>query len=112
MIEVGNLNGKRDFTDVRDVVKAYALLMEKGRRGEVYNVCSGNAVPLREILDLLLSFSSQKIKVQVDSSKLRKADIPLLLGDNKKIKEETFWMSEIPLKQSLRDLLEYWRKRV
>lgn len=112
VIEVGNISVKRDFTDVRDVVKAYALLMEKGRRGEVYNVCSGNAVPLREILDLLLSFSSQKIEVQVDSSKLRKADIPLLLGDNKKIKEETFWMPEIPLKQSLRDLLEYWRKRV
>ncbi len=112
VIEVGNLNGKRDFTDVRDVVKAYALLMEKGRRGEVYNVCSGKAVPLREILDLLLSFSSQKIEVQVDSSKLRKADIPLLLGDNKKIKEETSWEPEIPLKQSLHDLLEYWRKRV
>jgi GDP-4-dehydro-6-deoxy-D-mannose reductase len=112
VIEVGNLNGKRDFTDVRDVVKAYALLMEKGRRGEVYNVCSGKAVPLREILDLLLSFSSQKIEVQVDSKKLRKADIPLLLGDNQKVKKETSWEPEISLKQSLHDLLEYWRKRV
>ena len=112
VIEVGNLNGKRDFTDVSDVVKAYALLMEKGRRGEVYNVCSGKAVPLRDILDLLLSFSSQKIEVQVDSSKLRKADIPLLLGNNQKIKDETSWKPEIPLKQSLHDLLEYWRKRV
>jgi len=112
VIEVGNLSVKRDFTDVRDVVRAYALLMEKGRRGEVYNVCSGKAVPLREILDLLLSFSSRKIEVQVDSSKLRKADIPLLLGDNKKIKEETSWMPEISLKQSLHDLLEYWRKKV
>ena len=112
VIEVGNLSVKRDFTDVRDIVRAYALLMEKGRRGEVYNVCSGKAVPLREILDLLLSFSSQKIEVQVDSSKLRKADIPLLLGNNQKIKEETSWTPEIPLKQSLHDLLEYWRKRV
>jgi GDP-4-dehydro-6-deoxy-D-mannose reductase len=112
VIEVGNISVKRDFTDVRDVVRAHTLLMEKGRRGEVYNVCSGKAVPLREILDLLLSFSSQKIEVQVDSRKLRKADIPLLLGDNKKIKEETSWMPEISLKQSLRDLLEYWRKRV
>ena len=60
MIEVGNLRVKRDFTDVRDVVKAYALLMEKGRKGEVYNVCSGKAVPLREILDLLISFSYRK----------------------------------------------------
>jgi len=112
VIEVGNISVKRDFTDVRDVVRAYTLLMEKGRRGEVYNICSGSAVPLREILDLLISFSSQKIEVQVDSKKLRKADIPLLLGDNKKIKEETSWMPEISLKQSLRDLLEYWRKRV
>jgi len=112
VIKVGNLSGKRDFTDVRDVVKAYALLMEKGRRGEVYNVCSGKAVALREILDLLLSFSSQKIEVHVDSSKLRKADIPLLLGNNQKIKGETSWEPEIPLKQSLHDLLEYWRKRV
>jgi len=112
VIEVGNLNGKRDFTDVRDVVKAYALLIEKGRRGEVYNVCSGKAAALREILDLLLSFSSQKIEVQVDSSKLRKADIPLLLGENQKIKKETSWEPEIPLKQSLRDLLEYWRKSI
>jgi len=112
VIEVGNLSGKRDFTDVRDVVRAYALLMEKGRRGEVYNVCSGKAVPLKDILDLLLSFSSQKIEVQADSSKLRKADIPLLLGENQKIKKEISWEPEIPLKQSLHDLLEYWRKRV
>jgi len=112
VIEVGNLSVKRDFTDVRDVVRAYALLMEKGKKGEVYNVCSGKAVPLREILDLLLSFSSQKIEVQVDSSKLRKADIPLLLGDNQKVKKETSWEPEISLKKSLHDILEYWRKRV
>jgi GDP-4-dehydro-6-deoxy-D-mannose reductase len=67
---------------------------------------------LREILDLLLSFSSQKIEVNVDSSKLRKADIPLLFGNNHKIKEETSWQPETPLKQSLRDLLEYWRKSI
>jgi len=112
VIEVGNLSVKRDFTDVRDVVRAYALLMEKGRKGEVYNICSGNAVSLREILDLLLSFSSLKIEVHVDSSKLRKADIPLLLGENQKIKQETSWEPEISLKQSLHDLLEYWRKKV
>ena len=111
-IKVGNLEVKRDFLDVRDVVRAYILLVEKGRRGEVYNVCSGRAVSLKEILDLLLSFSSQKIEVQVDSTKLRKADIPLLLGDNKKIKEETSWEPEIPLKQSLQDLLEYWRNKI
>lgn len=112
VIEVGNLNVKRDFIDVRDVVRAYVLLMEKGRRGEVYNVCSGKAVSISDILNIFLSFSSRKIEVQVDSTKLRKADIPLLLGDNQKIREETSWKPEIPLKQSLHDLLEYWRNKV
>ena len=112
VIKVGNLNVKRDFTDVRDMVRAYVLLIEKGRRGEDYNVCSGRAVSLRDILDLLLSFSSKKIEAQVDPSKLRKADIPLLLGNNQKIKEETSWEPKILLKQSLRDLLEYWRKKL
>jgi len=112
VIKVGNLRVKRDFTDVREVVKAYSLLMKKGRRGEIYNVCSGKAVSLREILDILLSFSPQKIKVQVDSSKLRKADIPLLLGSNQKIREQTSWEPKILLKQTLHDLLEYWRTRV
>jgi len=112
VIKVGNLSVKRDFIDVRDAVRAYVLLMEKGRRGEVYNVCSGKAVSLKEILSIFLSFSLQKIEDQVDSRKFRKADIPLLLGDNQKIREETSWKPEIPLKQSLLDLLEYWRNKV
>ena len=112
VIKVGNLSVKRDFIDVRDAVRAYVLLMEKGRRGEVYNVCSGKAVSLKEILSIFLSFSLQKIEDQVDSGKFRKADIPLLLGDNQKIREETSWKPEIPLKQSLYDLLEYWRNKV
>ena len=111
VIKVGNLSMKRDFTDVREVVRAYILLMKKGRRGEIYNVCSGRAVSLREILDILLSLSSQKIKVKVDSSKLRKADISFLLGGNQKIREQTSWEPKIPLRQTLHDLLEYWRKR-
>ncbi|UCC39556.1 MAG: GDP-mannose 4,6-dehydratase [Candidatus Aminicenantes bacterium] len=110
VIKVGNIEVKRDFLDVRDVVRAYALLMQQGKSGEVYNVCSGRAVSLSEILDLFLSLSSQEIEAQVDSQKLRKADIPLLLGDNKKIKQETSWEPQIPLKQSLIDLLDYWRQ--
>lgn len=109
LIKVGNTQVKRDFLDVRDVVRAYTLLMQKGKSGEVYNVCSGSAVSLSEILDLLLSFSPQKIEARVDSQKLRKADIPLLLGDNQKVKRETSWEPQIPLKQSLLDLLDYWR---
>lgn len=110
VIEVGNLDVRRDFTDARDVVRAYALLMEKGKRGEVYNVCTGKAVSLGEILATLLSFSAKTIKIHVDPKKLRKSDIPLLLGDNKKIREETGWTPEIPLEQSLEDLLNHWRQ--
>ncbi|MFC2169229.1 GDP-mannose 4,6-dehydratase [Acidobacteriota bacterium] len=112
VIKVGNLKAERDFCDVRDVVKAYALLLRKGKKGEVYNVCLGQAFSLSDILQHLLSFSSKKIKVQVDSRRLRKADIPLLLGDNQKIKSTCSWEAQIPLKQSLFDLLEYWRETI
>ena len=112
VIKVGNCNIRRDFTDVRDVVRAYLLLIEKGRSGEVYNVCSGKAVKLQEILDLLLSLSKEKIAVEVDEQRLRKVDIPLLVGDNRKIREEIAWQPEIPLRQTLADLLNHWRQRV
>jgi GDP-4-dehydro-6-deoxy-D-mannose reductase len=119
---------KRDFSDVRDVVKAYIMLMRKGRRGEVYNVCSGKALALREILDFLVgeaetrsSRSSeppgaktdrkQAIKVQIDPDKLRKTDVPLLIGDNRKIVAETGWSPRIPIEQTLRDLLAFWREK-
>jgi GDP-4-dehydro-6-deoxy-D-mannose reductase len=111
-IKVGAIEVKRDFSDVRDVVKAYALLIQKGKRGEVYNVCSGKAVSLKEVLDILLSYSSKKIEVKVDSQRLRKVDIPVLLGGNQKIKAETSWEPQIPLKQSLYDLLQYWRSNL
>ncbi len=109
IIKVGNLTVARDFTDVRDVVRAYLLLMERGRAGEVYNVCSGRAYPLQEILDCLLSMSSRKIKIEVEPKKLRKIDLPRLLGSNRKIKKDVGWKPEIPLEKTLADLLEYWR---
>lgn len=112
VIKTGNCKVRRDFSDVRDVVKAYTLLMQKGKSGDIYNVCSGRAAMLKEILDLLLSFSPEKISVEVDQQKLRKAEIPLLVGDNRKIKEVTSWEPKIPLKQSLYDLLEYWRQKI
>lgn len=111
VMQVGNLKVKRDFSDVRDVVRAYVLLVEKGRRGEVYNICSGKAVPLRQILKLLLSFSTKTIEIRVDPSKLRKADIPLLVGDNRKIKRQISWRPKISLNKTLFDLLGYWRKK-
>jgi GDP-4-dehydro-6-deoxy-D-mannose reductase len=111
VIKVGNVEVQRDFLDVRDVVRAYFLLMKKGKKGEVYNVCSGKLISLRKIIDILLSYSSKKIKVKVDPQKKRKIDIPCLLGNNNKIKEETSWKPEIPIEKTLQDLLEYWRKR-
>jgi len=112
VIKVGNLETKRDYSDVRDVVRAYYLLMQKGRKGEVYNVCSGRTVALKNILKILLSFSQSRAKIQTDAAKIRKGDIPYLAGDNQKIIKETGWKPQIPLEKSLKDLLEYWRQRV
>jgi GDP-4-dehydro-6-deoxy-D-mannose reductase len=108
-MRVGNTEVKRDFLDVRDVVIAYIRLMEKARRGEIYNICSGRAVALKDVLDMLLSFTSTAIEVRIDPKKLRKTDIPLLVGDNRKIRNETTWTPKIPLEQTLRDLLEFSR---
>lgn len=110
VLKVGNLDVRRDYTDVRDVVKAYNLLLEGGKSGEVYNICTGKAVLLREILDILLSLSKVKINVRIDARKMRKTDIPILVGDGTKIFEATGWTPVISLEQSLLDLLEYWRK--
>lgn len=111
VIKVGNLRAERDFSDVRDVVLAYLLLVQRGRKGEVYNVCSGKSISLEKILARLMSFSSRSISVEVDPKKLRKVDLPCLLGSNRKIKEETGWAPEIPITQTLIDLYEYWLKK-
>ncbi len=112
VIKAGSLDVRRDFSDVRDVVNAYIFLLEKGGRGEIYNVCSGREVALKDILNRLLSFSSKKIEVKVDPNRKRKTDIPLLLGNNEKIKNELNWSPEIPLDQTLKELLNFWRERV
>jgi len=109
VIRVGNTEIQRDFSDVRDVVRAYVLLMEKGQKGEIYNICSGRAVALKDVLDSLLSSTSVKIAIKTDPLKLRKTDIPILVGDNQKIKRRTSWEPKIPVKQTLLDLLDYWR---
>jgi GDP-4-dehydro-6-deoxy-D-mannose reductase len=112
VISVGNLRIRRDYLDVRDVVRAYALLMEKGKAGEVYNVASGNAPSLGEILRILLSFTDRKIKICVDPARMRKSDISYLAGSNSKINARTGWTPRIPLGKTLSDLLEYWRYRL
>jgi len=111
VIRVGNLEAQRDFTDVRDTVRAYVMLLQKGRKGEVYNVCRGRGIALSEILGILVSSTSRKVRVEQDPEKLRKVDIPSLVGDCRKIKTEMGWEPQVPLQTTLADLLDYWRVR-
>ena len=111
VLHVGNLEAKRDFTDVRDMVRGYWLALEKGESGEVYNLCRGQAWSIREVLDLLLAMTKQKIEVRQDPARLRPSDVPILLGDNSKFVKATGWKLTIPFEQTLRDMLEYWRAR-
>ncbi len=112
VIYVGNLEAKRDFTDVRDTVRGYWVCLEKGKEGDVYNIGSGKTYSMKEVLDLLLSLSEVDVKIEVDPERLRPSDVPVLLSDCTKLKELTGWEPKIPFKQSLQDLLEYWRERV
>ncbi len=109
---VGNLEAKRDFTDVRDMVKAYAILIEKGIPGEVYNIGSGISYSAKDILDILLERSRCKISVKIDPTKMRPSDMPDIICDNKKFTKLTGWKPEIPLRQTLSDTLDYWRNIV
>jgi len=112
VISVGNLETQRDFTDVRDMVRAYYLAVLKCEPGEVYNICSGKAWKIGDCLEMLLKASRVKVKIKKDPARMRPSDIPILLGDNSKFVEKTGWKPEIPFKKTLRDLLNYWRKRV
>jgi GDP-4-dehydro-6-deoxy-D-mannose reductase len=111
VVQVGNLEAKRDFSDVRDIVRAYWLALEKGAPGEVYNIATGRAWTIREVLDLLLSMTDRKIEVLQDPARLRPSDVPLLLGDASKFVKATGWQPSIPFEQTLRDMLDYWRAR-
>jgi len=112
VIRVGNLDAKRDFSDVRDVVRAYWLAAEKGEPGDVYNIGSGRAYAMREVLDTLLSKSKVKVRVEVDPERLRPSDVPILLSDSTKFRTLTGWAPRIPFEKTLGDLLDYWRERV
>ena len=111
LLSVGNLEARRDFTDVRDIVKGYWLALEKGEPGEVYNLCRGRAWSIREVLDQLLGMTKAKIEVRQDAARLRPSDVPVLLGDNSKFAKATGWAPTIPFEQTLRDMLDYWRAR-
>jgi GDP-4-dehydro-6-deoxy-D-mannose reductase len=112
VIEVGNLEAVRDYSDARDVVRAYADLIEKGRDGEVYNVCSGRGTAIRGLLDILLNDARVDVEVRVDKTRLRPSDIPALIGDARRLHDHTGWEPQIPIERTLGDLLEAWRSAV
>ena len=110
-IPVGNLEARRDLTDVRDTVRAYTLILERGTPGRPYNVCSGRAITIRHLLDQLLARARVPVAVKVDPARYRPNDTPLLVGDPSRLRDELGWSAEIPLERTLDDLLEYWRSR-
>jgi GDP-4-dehydro-6-deoxy-D-mannose reductase len=113
VIKVGNLNAQRDFSDVRDIVRAYWLAVEKGEYGDCYNLCSGKPRVIKDVLDLLLqSSTSENIKTEEDPSRMRPSDVQILHGDCSKFKKQTGWEPEIPFEKTMSDLLDYWREKL
>ncbi len=110
-IPVGNLSARRDFTDVRDVVRAYRLLIESGRPGEVYNVCSGRDVSIRHIADSLLDLAGTSLEFETDPDLMRPVEVPVLRGDPTRLREATGWETQIALDRTLADVLAYWRQQ-
>jgi len=109
VLKVGNLDTLRDFTDVRDIVRGYLMLLESGKIGESYNIGSGNVIKIKDILKKLINLSSKKIKIEIDKEKFRPVDVPIVQCDNSKIKKDTGWSPEISIDETLKEVLEYWR---
>lgn len=108
-LKVGNLSAQRDFTDVRDVVRAYVAMAAHARRGDCFNVCSGRAVPIHDLVHGLVGRSRVPIQVVVDPGRVRPVDVPIVLGSAETLRRATGWVPQIPLDQTLDDLLEWWR---
>jgi GDP-4-dehydro-6-deoxy-D-mannose reductase len=112
VIRVGNLDAIRDFTDVRDTVRAYWLAVLKGRPGEVYNIATGTGITIREVLDRLIALANVEVKVETDPERLRPSDVEILIGDSSKFRADTGWEPQISFDQTLRDVLDYWRRQL
>lgn len=112
IVRVGDLSARRDISDVREIVRGYRLLAENGKPGQVYQLCSGKAESIDRLLKMLLAMSERKIKVVKDKSRLRKADIPILKGSNRKAAREVGFKARIPLAETFEATLNYWRARV
>jgi GDP-4-dehydro-6-deoxy-D-mannose reductase len=111
-IRVGNLTPRRDFTDVRDVVRAYRLLVERGTPGEVYNVCAGEAVAIADVVEALLEISGARLELVQDPDRVRAVDVPVLVGDPSRVQQATGWRRQRGLEASLADVLEHWRSEL
>jgi len=109
VLKVGNVNVRRDYTDVRDVVRAYAGIVENGKPGEPYNVCSGIGHKLSELLEKYQELTSRQVEIESDQSRMRPVDIPILIGSNEKIKRDTGWNPTIPIEKTLKDTFIFWR---
>ncbi|MGI8687535.1 MAG: GDP-mannose 4,6-dehydratase [Thermomicrobiales bacterium] len=112
VISVGNLDAARDFTDVRDVVRAYGLLLERGERGGVYNIGRGTAAPIGDLLDMLCRLAHSAISIARDPARLRPSDAPVMMADTTRLRLATGWQPEIPLEQSLDEILGWWRENL
>lgn len=112
VLKVGNINVTRDFTDVRDVVVAYCELLDKGKIGEIYNVCSGRAVLLADLVKELQAICKVPVKIEVDPTRFRQLEAPQVLGDPGKVHKLTGWTPQTSLAKTLKDLLAYWRTRI
>ncbi len=112
VISVGNLSARRDLSDVRDIVSGYRLLLERASGGEIFQLCSGRAVAIKRVLDILLSLAEIEIDVRTDTKRLRKTDIPVLRGDNDKAVKKLGYNPRYSLKRTLRDTLDYWRNKI
>ena len=112
VIRVGNLTAVRDFTDVRDTVRAYWLAVNHAKPGEVYNIATGNGITIQELLDRLIELTDVDVKVEQDPARMRPSDVEILIGDSSKFRADTGWEPQIPFEKTLRDTVEYWRERV
>jgi GDP-4-dehydro-6-deoxy-D-mannose reductase len=112
VLTLGNLAPRRDLTDVRDTVRAYVAMMERARPGVPYNVASGRAIAVRELVDAFVARARHEVKVVQDEARFRPNDVPLLVGDHSRLTAETGWEPQIPFDQTVDDLLEYWRHRI
>ncbi len=112
VVMVGNLEARRDFTDVRDVVRGYWLALEKGIPGEVYHISRGETNTIQAVLDILTNLARVKVKVKQDPARMRPSDVPVLLGDSSKFRQQTGWSPQYSLETTMSDLLDYWRWRL